>query len=144
MAFLDISVRTLCRTPVFRKRCDVKWGRGVWRNAKNPARPDSRLARNIFWLTEPETDRTPTGVTAEWAAAVLKRSSIFFTNMSLRSSILPDDGVFTDFRRQCLSTDNWVNKYDSHGMQVWVELPAKKEKRGPKIHKIKVSWFFFF
>lgn len=56
------------------------------------------------------------------------------------SSILPDEAVFADFRRQCLSTDNWVNKYDSNGMQVWVEVPAKKEKRGPKIHKIKVSF----
>eukprot|EP00066_Takifugu_rubripes_P005881 XP_003970238.1 PREDICTED: PCTP-like protein [Takifugu rubripes] len=53
------------------------------------------------------------------------------------SSILPDEAVFADFRRQCLSTDNWVNKYDSNGMQVWVEVPAKKENRGSKIHKIK-------
>lgn len=56
------------------------------------------------------------------------------------SSILPDEAVFADFRRQCLSADNWVNKYDSNGMQVWVEVPAKKENRGPKIHKIKVSF----
>lgn len=56
------------------------------------------------------------------------------------SSILPDEAVFADFRRQCLSTDNWVNKYDSNGMQVWVEVPAKKENRGPKVHKIKVSF----
>lgn len=59
--------------------------------------------------------------------------------MSLSSSILPDEAVFADFRRQCLSTDNWVNKYDNHGMQVWVEVPPKNETRGPKTHKIKVS-----
>ncbi|CAG09805.1 unnamed protein product, partial [Tetraodon nigroviridis] len=53
------------------------------------------------------------------------------------SSILPDEAVFADFRRQCLSTDNWANKYDSSGMQVWVEVPAKNENRGRKIHKIK-------
>ncbi|XP_035525296.1 START domain containing 14 [Morone saxatilis] len=52
-------------------------------------------------------------------------------------SILPDDAVFADFRKQCLATDNWVNKYDSNGMQVWVEVPAKKVKNAPKIHKIK-------
>lgn len=68
------------------------------------------------------------------------------------SSILPDEAHFSDFRRQCLSTDNWVNKYDSDGMQVWVEMPPKnKRKNGPKIHKIKVfifiiarvSWYLF-
>lgn len=58
------------------------------------------------------------------------------------SSILPDEAHFSDFRRQCLSTDNWVNKYDSDGMQVWVEMPPKnKHKKGPKIHKIKVVFF---
>lgn len=58
------------------------------------------------------------------------------------SRILPDEAHFSDFRRQCLSTDNWVNKYDSDGMQVWVEMPPKnKHKNGPKIHKIKVVFF---
>lgn len=56
------------------------------------------------------------------------------------SSILPDEAVFADFKRQCLSTDSWANKFDGNGMQVWVEVPAKKEKRGPKIHKIRVSF----
>lgn len=55
------------------------------------------------------------------------------------SSILPDEAVFADFRNQCLSVDNWVNKYDNNGMQVWVEVPAKKGSNGPKVHKIKVS-----
>lgn len=58
--------------------------------------------------------------------------------MSFSSNILPDEAVFADFRRQCLTTDNWVNKYDNHGMQVWVEVPPKNETRGPKTHKIKV------
>lgn len=58
-----------------------------------------------------------------------------------RSSILPDEAHFSDFRRQCLSTDNWVNKYDSDGMRVWVEIPPKKKaKNGPKVHKIKVGF----
>lgn len=59
--------------------------------------------------------------------------------MSIHSCILPDEKVFADFRQQCLSSDNWVNKYDNSGMQVWVEVPAKKGKQGPKVHKIKVS-----
>lgn len=59
------------------------------------------------------------------------------------SSILPDEAHFSDFRRQCISMDNWVNKYDSDGMEVWVEMPPKnKHKNGPKIHKIKVVFFY--
>lgn len=57
--------------------------------------------------------------------------------MSLRSSILPDEALFADFRNQCLSTDTWVKRYDSDGMQVWVEVPSKKITNAPKIHKIK-------
>lgn len=57
-----------------------------------------------------------------------------------RSSILPDEEHFSDFRGQCLATDNWVKKYDSEGMTVWVEIPPKKKaKSGPKVHKIKVG-----
>ncbi|XP_037635143.1 START domain containing 14 [Sebastes umbrosus] len=53
-------------------------------------------------------------------------------------SILPDDAVFADFRKQCLSTDNWINRYDKHGMQVWVEsAPTNKGNNVPKVHKIK-------
>lgn len=55
----------------------------------------------------------------------------------MSSSILPDETLFSDFRRQCLSTDNWVNKYDKNGMQVWVEVPSKKTQNAPKVHKIK-------
>ncbi|XP_029367683.1 START domain containing 14 [Echeneis naucrates] len=50
------------------------------------------------------------------------------------TSILPDETVFADFKNQCLSTDDWVNKYDKNGMQVWVENKGNQE---PKIHKIK-------
>ncbi|KAM3612385.1 uncharacterized protein V6R79_007877 [Siganus canaliculatus] len=57
--------------------------------------------------------------------------------MSHSCSILPDEAAFADFRRQCLSKDNWVNKYNSNGMQVWVEIPPKNGNRGPKVHKIK-------
>ncbi|GLD74942.1 PCTP-like protein [Lates japonicus] len=55
-----------------------------------------------------------------------------------RTSILPDEAVFADFRKQCLSTDNWLRKYDKDDMQVWVEQPpATKGNHVPKIHKIK-------
>ena len=55
-------------------------------------------------------------------------------------SILPDETVFADFRRQCLSTDNWASKYHKNGMQVWVEVsPTNKGNNVPKVHKIKVS-----
>lgn len=60
--------------------------------------------------------------------------------MMSRPSILPDEAVFADFRKQCLSVDNWQKKYDNNDMQVWVEhLQAKKGKQAPKVHKIKVS-----
>ncbi|XP_056295729.1 START domain containing 14 [Pseudoliparis swirei] len=53
-------------------------------------------------------------------------------------SILPNEAAFADFREQCLSTDNWFNKYDRQGMQVWVEgSPAIKGNDVPKVHKIK-------
>ncbi len=54
-------------------------------------------------------------------------------------ALLPDEAVFADFKRQCISKDNWSNKYDSNGMQVWIEVPSKKGNHGPKVHKIKVS-----
>ncbi|KAJ0002930.1 hypothetical protein NQD34_008079 [Periophthalmus magnuspinnatus] len=55
------------------------------------------------------------------------------------SNILPDETVFEDFKKQCLSTEYWVNKYDKDGMQVWVERPPdiKTNNNGSKIHKIK-------
>ncbi|KAM3867028.1 START domain containing 14 [Diretmus argenteus] len=55
-------------------------------------------------------------------------------------SLLPDEAVFSDFRMQCLTMDNWFNKYDKNGMQVWVEIPpsaSKGNKNAPKVHKIK-------
>lgn len=58
----------------------------------------------------------------------------------MTSSILPDETVFADFRKQCFATEYWVNKYDSNGMQVWVEVPPvaiKTNNTGCKIHKIK-------
>uniref|UniRef100_A0A8C6SMY1 START domain-containing protein 10 n=1 Tax=Neogobius melanostomus TaxID=47308 RepID=A0A8C6SMY1_9GOBI len=58
----------------------------------------------------------------------------------MASSILPDDSVFLDFRTQCLSTENWLNKYDKSGMQVWVEkVPAaiKTNNNVSRVHKIK-------
>ena len=55
-------------------------------------------------------------------------------------SILPDEADFADFRKQCLSTDNWSSKYDKNGMQVLVEAsPTNKGNPVPKVHKIKVS-----
>ncbi|XP_037117783.1 START domain containing 14 [Syngnathus acus] len=58
--------------------------------------------------------------------------------MSL-ASILPDDSAFDNFKEQCLSTSgNWHNKYDKHGMQVWMEIPKDKgNSSGSKVHKLK-------
>uniref|UniRef100_A0A4W5R082 START domain-containing protein 10 n=1 Tax=Hucho hucho TaxID=62062 RepID=A0A4W5R082_9TELE len=57
------------------------------------------------------------------------------------SGIIPDEAVFTDFRRQALSTDNWYSKYDMNGMEVWVEVAPVTSHQGnknvPKVHKIK-------
>ncbi|KAG7465099.1 hypothetical protein MATL_G00172540 [Megalops atlanticus] len=62
--------------------------------------------------------------------------------MSRGAAILPDDTVFSEFRRQCLSTENWYSKYDKNGMEVWVEMPTLSSTQGgknhmPKVHKIK-------
>ncbi|XP_029957993.1 START domain containing 14 [Salarias fasciatus] len=55
-----------------------------------------------------------------------------------RASIVPTDADFDDFKKQCLSTENWVTKYNKNGKQVLVEVnPAKKKSQHPKIHKIK-------
>lgn len=54
-------------------------------------------------------------------------------------SILPDEATFAEFKKQCLSTDNWANKYDKYGMKVWVESPpADKGNNVARVHKIKV------
>ncbi|XP_066504669.1 START domain containing 14 [Hoplias malabaricus] len=61
--------------------------------------------------------------------------------MSLGSGIVPDESVFSEFRRQCLSTENWQNKYNKNGMEVWVEVPPNNlqanKNQGSKVHKIK-------
>ncbi|XP_068596367.1 START domain containing 14 [Brachionichthys hirsutus] len=57
--------------------------------------------------------------------------------MAFPATILPDDCVFSDFKQQCLSTENWSKKYDSRGMQVWAEVPSKKGNHGNQVHKIK-------
>ncbi|KAM4732441.1 START domain containing 14 [Anableps anableps] len=57
--------------------------------------------------------------------------------MSGHSSILPSEEAFEDFKKQCLATENWLNKYDSNGMQVWIEMPADRGNNSPKVHKIK-------
>lgn len=56
--------------------------------------------------------------------------------MARNVSILPDEAVFADFRNQCLSSDNWQNKYDRRDMHVWIEVPPKGTQ-GQKIHKLK-------
>ncbi|KAL2077222.1 hypothetical protein ACEWY4_026726 [Coilia grayii] len=55
------------------------------------------------------------------------------------ADILPGDKVFSDFRRQCLSVDNWHSKYDKNGMEVWVEIPSisSQGSKSPKVHKIR-------
>ena len=63
--------------------------------------------------------------------------------MSRKESILPDEAIFSQFRKHCSSTDNWSNKYDKNGMKVWVEVPSttqtQGQKNGSKIHMIKVG-----
>lgn len=63
--------------------------------------------------------------------------------MSLGSNIIPDEALFSDFRRQCLETENWVNKYNKNGMEVWVEVPPVSNSLQGKnsysrVHKVKV------
>ncbi|XP_030650346.1 START domain containing 14 [Chanos chanos] len=58
------------------------------------------------------------------------------------SGILPDESSFSDFRRQCLTTENWYSKYNKNGMEVWVEVPPAMPSQGNKntvnrVHKIK-------
>ncbi|XP_037531688.1 START domain containing 14 [Nematolebias whitei] len=59
--------------------------------------------------------------------------------MSEQRSILPDEQAFAEFKKQCFSTENWQNKYDRNGMQVWMEVlqAANKGNNVPKVHKIK-------
>lgn len=65
--------------------------------------------------------------------------------MSLGSGIIPGDALFSDFRRQCLGTENWMNKYSKNGMEVWVEVPPLtnspqgNKNTYSKVHKVKVS-----
>lgn len=64
--------------------------------------------------------------------------------MSRASGIVPDESMLNEFKRQCLSTENWLSKYDKNGMEVWVEVAplSSQGNKGnySKIHKIKVSW----
>ncbi|MFT7810219.1 PCTP-like protein [Arapaima gigas] len=56
------------------------------------------------------------------------------------SGVIPDDAVFADFRRQCLSTENWLKKYEKNDMEVWIETPSVTENNrnhGSKVQKIK-------
>lgn len=59
--------------------------------------------------------------------------------MSGNASILPSDEAFEDFKKQCLATENWVNKYKKEAMEVWIEEPVYRGSNSPKVHKIKVS-----
>lgn len=64
--------------------------------------------------------------------------------MSHGSEIIPGEAVFSDFRRQCLATENWLNKYSKNGMEVWVEVPTLSnsplgnKSNYSKVHKVKV------
>ncbi|XP_017263790.1 START domain containing 14 [Kryptolebias marmoratus] len=59
--------------------------------------------------------------------------------MSELKSILPDEEAFANFKMQCLSTENWHNKYNKNEMQVWIEHPqgALYGNNVPKVHKMK-------
>lgn len=68
---------------------------------------------------------------------------IIVSGMSRGSGIIPDESMFNEFKRQCLSTENWLNKYDKNDMEVWVEvapLSTSTSNKGnlAKVHKIKV------
>lgn len=63
--------------------------------------------------------------------------------MSRGSGIIPDESMFAEFKRQCLSTENWDNKYDKNDIVVWVEqapFSASIKNKGNycKVHKIRV------
>lgn len=63
--------------------------------------------------------------------------------MSRGSGIIPDEFMFNEFKRQCLSTENWHKKYDKNDMEVWVEGPPLSTSTSnkvnlSKVHKIKV------
>lgn len=65
-------------------------------------------------------------------------------DMSRGSGIIPDESMFNEFKRQCLSTENWMCKYDKYDMEVWVEaapLSTSANNKGnfSKVHKIKVK-----
>lgn len=62
--------------------------------------------------------------------------------MSRGSGIIPDEFMFNEFKRQCLSTENWHKKYDKNDMEVWVEGPPLSTSTSnkvnlSKVHKIK-------
>ncbi|XP_062855903.1 START domain containing 14 [Trichomycterus rosablanca] len=63
--------------------------------------------------------------------------------MSLGSGIIPGEALFSDLRRQCLTTENWQNKYNKNGMEVWVEVPSVSslsqgnKNSYSKVHKVK-------
>ncbi|XP_064185268.1 START domain containing 14 [Anguilla rostrata] len=63
--------------------------------------------------------------------------------MSRRGSMtIPHEADFSDFRKQCLSTEGWYSKYEKNGMEVWVEMPSLTSTKGEKnniqkVHKIK-------
>lgn len=68
------------------------------------------------------------------------------SGMSRGTGIIPDESMFNEFKRQCLSTENWLSKYDKNDMEVWVEvapLSASTNSKGnlSKVHKIKVRYF---
>lgn len=58
----------------------------------------------------------------------------------MSSVVLPDEKKFSDFKNQCLSTDNWISKYVKDGIEVWVERPPNKTKNnGSRVHTIRVQ-----
>uniref|UniRef100_A0A3B3QYM8 START domain-containing protein 10 n=1 Tax=Paramormyrops kingsleyae TaxID=1676925 RepID=A0A3B3QYM8_9TELE len=57
--------------------------------------------------------------------------------MSLQSTVIPDESVFAEFRAQCLSTENWLCKYNTCDMEVWTEMAPGNGSSASKVHKIK-------
>lgn len=75
--------------------------------------------------------------------SVILAVEIIVSVMSRGSGIIPDEFMFNEFKRQCLSTENWLNKYNKNDMEVWVEGPPLSTSTSnkvnlSKVHKIKV------
>uniref|UniRef100_H3B2V8 START domain-containing protein 10 n=1 Tax=Latimeria chalumnae TaxID=7897 RepID=H3B2V8_LATCH len=66
------------------------------------------------------------------------QSSSARTPMALEPVQVPDDAVFSSFRRQCESEEGWINKYSKSGVGVWIQQPSQDGNSGA-VHKCKCT-----